>query len=462
MAPHRDYHYCIIHIGTTTTRVQFAPISGLHESLPSKVISIPSKVYAHPNGEPNYFASTGTTEVQFIKNGHITNHHAFNYFVKLVYKSVVKYKFPDISNLELVTVHLMVITSGSLSDSFSKVQVQKSINYFYENLDHLTSITLVSNSVCLLLAHGGNSVSTALAVDIGEEKLTITSIVDYLPVNFASVSVPIGGHSINSHLSKLLPGWTPQQIEDLKRSDIYEILSDANKSKTNTDFEEELDVLSVVNAPKPKEILEKRSKKKSNEKEEPKQNSELEFNTFIDSDGVEHNVGKQRFLGAEELIDSLDFYIDFCISRYPDVERREELWSNIIFNGPVTSISGFKDRVLEVLSSHHLVSSLDNDNDPESKFRATSNVDVGLAFSQAPTSINTIKKPDYFQEWKDFSDPKGINNDLTILGAVVYIKLCFGPGSHHATLNNIGNDLYMVKKEDFEESGPNIIWDLNH
>lgn len=468
MAPHKEYQYFVLQLGSVLSHAQFDSVSTLHDSYPSKTISIPSKVYRHSNGKPKYYAShssttDGSDEVKFIENGVITDNSAFNYFVKLAYRSLLKFHTEDQDTYthHLLNVNLVIIPSSSLLSNFSKPDLQTSINYFYENLDHVISVTIVSNSLCLLLAYGSNNLSTSLVIDIGFEKFTVQPIVDYLPLNYALALLEIGGNDINKKLAKLLPEFSESQIEDLKKSDIYEILSDETK-KTHQDFnDEEIDVLKIVTSDKPKELLLEREKQEKSSKAnggEPKVNSELESNTFTDSTGKQLTVGKPRFMGFGELIDQIHFYVDYSIKKISDTTKRQELWSNIILNGPVTNISGFKEYLNQRLRDNYLVAS-ESSNDPEAKFRSTGNTESSVSYSQVPNQINFLKKPEYFADWK--SEETNVS-DLTVLGALILIKLSFGPGSHTSQITNIGNDLYLIKKEDFEESGPDLIWDLNH
>lgn len=381
-----------------------------------------------------------------MKHGIVTDNAAFNYFIKLVHKLLVKYYCVDnqiYSAPGLLNIHLVILTSSNVLDLFSKTDLQTSYNYFYENIDQLSTVTILSSALSLVFAHGGNNVSTALVVDVGYEKVAITPVIDYLPATFASITLPEGSTLVNSLLAKLLPTFSESQVEDLKRSAIYEVL--AAKKASDDD---EIDVIKAISKPKENEKITK--------------NAELETNTFVDSSGSEIEIGKERFKGTEELIERIVFYTDYVISRYPDKAKRQELWSHIIVNGPTTGIRGFRERLLESLQKNYLAATENETIDPESRFRATTETEQAAVFSQAPTDISFLEKAVYFQDWKDHTDQNGINSELAILGAAIYVRLCFGPGSHHAVINNIGNELYMIRRDDFEEHGPDLIWDLGH
>lgn len=476
MAPHREFQYFIINVGTYTTHAQFNSISSLHELLPSKSISLPTKVYQHPNNEKNYYTSVpGNKEIKFIENGIITDLNAFNYYVKLVYKSLIKYNSEkylksnpesSIHSYELsLNVHLLVVTSTSVFHNFSKLDIQKTTNYLFENLDHIQSFTLISSALCLLFAHSNNAntngTGTALVVDIGAEKVNILPVIEFMPISFANVYLPIGGNAINKNLQKLLPDLSKEQIETLKKSEIYEVLTNLNRLDAEGEDEKEtMDVLNIVISNKPAELIEKRKKKGANTNEDAKEkkpNTKLESNTFVDLDGKVITVGKQRFQGAEDLITKIAFGISNSINKYPVFEKRLDLWSTIIVNGPVSGIKGFKEHLLEELISKFVSSNFEDDTDnPEDKFRATTNNDSQFSND---VEVKFCKKPEYFQDWKDIADDD-INNDLTILGALVFVRLTFGPGSHYNSVSSLGNELYVIKKDDFEESGPNLIWEM--
>ncbi|KAJ6262925.1 hypothetical protein Dda_1483 [Drechslerella dactyloides] len=64
----------------------------------------------------------------------------------------------------------------------------------------------------------------SLVIDIGYEKTDITAIVEYDIQELGRTTVPVGGNSLNKHLQKLLPHLSEDEIEQLKHSNICEIL----------------------------------------------------------------------------------------------------------------------------------------------------------------------------------------------------------------------------------------------
>ncbi|KAK6532341.1 Actin-like protein arp9 (SWI/SNF complex component arp9) [Arthrobotrys megalospora] len=64
----------------------------------------------------------------------------------------------------------------------------------------------------------------SLVIDVGYEKTDITALIDWNIQEVNRTTIPFGGHSMNKHLQKLLPEFTEEEIDQLKRSNICEIL----------------------------------------------------------------------------------------------------------------------------------------------------------------------------------------------------------------------------------------------
>ncbi|KAK6341614.1 Actin-like protein arp9 (SWI/SNF complex component arp9) [Orbilia brochopaga] len=67
-------------------------------------------------------------------------------------------------------------------------------------------------------------IPNSLIIDIGYEKTDITAIVEYDIQELGRTTIPVGGNSLNLHLQKLLPHLSEDEIEQLKHSNICEIL----------------------------------------------------------------------------------------------------------------------------------------------------------------------------------------------------------------------------------------------
>lgn len=68
------------------------------------------------------------------------------------------------------------------------------------------------------------NVQHSLVIDVGYEKTDITALIDWNIQEVNRTTIPFGGNSMNKHLQKLLPELTEDEIDQLKRSNICEIL----------------------------------------------------------------------------------------------------------------------------------------------------------------------------------------------------------------------------------------------
>lgn len=163
---------------------------------------------------------------------------------------------------------------------------------------------IMDASLAVLWAYG---VSTATVVDVGYEKTDITPVVDFIVQERARTTVSgWGGDSMTKHLAKLLPHMKAEEVEQLKRSPICEILSsgtvlptagsvnaaiaagEKNRKVTDLDnmdldVEDEdgsFNVAAIVASGKTREFLAKKEKEKRGEFERRLPNREREHNTF--------------------------------------------------------------------------------------------------------------------------------------------------------------------------------------
>ncbi|KAI5845575.1 hypothetical protein DFP73DRAFT_511979 [Morchella snyderi] len=163
---------------------------------------------------------------------------------------------------------------------------------------------IMDASLAVLWAYG---VSTATVVDVGYEKTDITPVVDFIVQERARTTVSgWGGDSMTKHLAKLLSHVKVEEVEQLKRSPICEILSsgtvlptagsvnaaiaagEKNRKVTDLDnmdldVEDEdgsFNVAAIVASGKTREFLAKKEKEKRGEFERRLPNREREHNTF--------------------------------------------------------------------------------------------------------------------------------------------------------------------------------------
>ncbi|KAG0129197.1 hypothetical protein HOY82DRAFT_505919 [Tuber indicum] len=163
---------------------------------------------------------------------------------------------------------------------------------------------LMDMALATLWAYG---LSTSTVIDVGLEKTDVTPILDFAIQERARETIPgWGGESMTKHLMKLLPELKYEEVEQLKRSPICEILHSGNllpnATSVNTAIaagsdkmkraaemdgsdlidEEEgtMNVAAIVASGKTHEFLAKREKEKRGEAERKLPNRERETNSF--------------------------------------------------------------------------------------------------------------------------------------------------------------------------------------
>lgn len=163
---------------------------------------------------------------------------------------------------------------------------------------------LMDASLAVLWAYG---ISTATIIDVGYEKTDITPILEFIIQERARESVPgWGGDAMTKHLAKILPHMKIEEVEQLKRSAICEILSSGSSLPTigsvnaaiaagekhrrtvesdgmDLDVEDEegnFNVAAIVASGKTHEFLAKKEKEKRGEFEKRLPNRDRENNTF--------------------------------------------------------------------------------------------------------------------------------------------------------------------------------------
>lgn len=409
---------------------------GLGESYSPPDIEVPTVVYAHPT-LPNAFVSkgdAGSAKIHPIIKGEIVNLAAFNYFIKLLYRSALKTR-PEVVNVPMVLI---------ASSQWSKIDQERITQYVFEEIG-ISAFTILPAALGTIYAYGG--LPTALVIDIGAEKTEIVPVVDYSVLNSAKSVIPFGGDHINETLKHLLPNLSAQQIESLKRSDIYEALSDEDKKKSffgidalDKDKDDEFDVAAIVTSGRTREILEEREK----QDKEKTPNSQLENNTFIDESGETITVGKERFKGTEDLIQKISHGVSESLKRILDLHKRQDAWDHILVTGRTSRIVGFLEALNTQLVDDHLVGKdLHQSSAAQAAFQSTVNSNVQI--SQVPNSIRLGKMPEYFPEWKKIG-----YSDVQFLGAEIFAKQIFSSG----------NESMYVTQSVYAQNGPMALWDL--
>jgi actin-related protein 9 len=361
------------------------------------------------------------------------NLQAFQFFLKLLYRSLIQDR-PDVSNIPLVLI------SSSL---WSKLDQEYITQYVFEEIG-IGAFTILPSALGALYAYGG--LQTSVVIDIGAEKTEIVPIVDFSIIHSAEKVLPFGGDYINEALQKSLPQLSASQIEDLKKSEIYEVLSDEEKKKSffglaglNKD-NDEFDVAAIVASGRAREILEEREK----QDQEKVPNAQLENNTFVDSTGNQITVGKERFKGCEDLISKISTLLRQSLNKIADLSKRQEAWNHIIIVGRTSRIIGFNEALnTQVVDDHLIGKDIQQTNAIQAAFQATAQ--TSQQFTQVPNSIRFTKMPDYFPEWK-----KTGYSDVQFLGAQIVARQIF----------TTQNESMYLTRTIYSENGPTAIWDL--
>ena len=186
---------------------------------------------------------------------------------------------------------------------FTPSDKERITQFVFEKLK-APGFVLMDMALATLWAYG---LQNSTIIDVGFEKTDITPILDFSIQERARETVPgWGGESMTKHLMKLLPDLKYEEVEQLKRSPICEILHSGhslpNASSVNTAIaagndkmkraaemdgsdlidEEEgtMNVAAIVASGKTHEFLAKREKEKRGEAERKLPNRERETNSF--------------------------------------------------------------------------------------------------------------------------------------------------------------------------------------
>lgn len=416
---------------------------------------IPTKVYRDSNGK---FTSKQTTDVVYpIVNGNIKDLNAFLYFLKLIYKSAFKKKSMmnlDFKDIQSTTIPMILLSHYSWSSSEHELITQ----YVFETI-RLGYLMILPVSLSTSYAFG--SIQNCLIIDIGAQSTDIMPIVDYSPLNCLSCTLNMGGNAINEKLSQLLPHIDQTDIEYLKCSPIFEVLSQDAKARSKFNFDElpdenegSLDIAAIVTSTRStRELLEEREREKNKVLVD---NNQLESNVFFNKDGNPIVVGKQRFQGCESLIKEISRLCGLVLSQIGDPLKLKSIWENVLIIGSTSSIKGFKEALLVQLCEDHLKLEPEAEKHqrehnamqqfPKQKKSKYMHMIGSIEYSQVPNSIKIPKFPEYFPEWKKYG-----YGEAPFLGAQIVSKQVFGHG----------NESFYITRDKYDEKGPSIIWDVS-
>ena len=425
-------------------------------------MEIPTLVYKSKDAEGNvvYHSEPGESreEVRPIKNGSIIDLDAFLGFLRLVYVSILydsSSRKPGAFEAELSSIPLLMVAHHS----WSQIQLEVITQFVFEALQINNALLLPAS---LASSYAMSSLQNCCIIDIGTTHTDIIPIIDYTPLEALSSKIAYGGQLINDQLSKQLPDLSAEQIEDLKRSPIFEVLTEDAKKMSAFDFQETsetddgaLDVAAIVTSGRDtREILEERERQKN---EKNVSNSQLESNTFSDRHGNAITVGKSRFQGCDQLIKKISNRVGKALNRIDDLLKLRGAWENIIIVGETSSIQGFKEALVVQLNDDFLIVEPEEERQRreqeamgalpakrKNKFMGSGFI-PNIEYVQAPSVIKMAKYPDYFPEWKKHGYSR-----IPFLGAQIVSKQIF---TH-------SKDTFYMTKEKYDAKGPAALWDI--
>ncbi|KAF2828580.1 actin-like ATPase domain-containing protein [Ophiobolus disseminans] len=212
----------------------------------------------------------------------------------------------------------------------------------------------------------------------------------------------------------------------------------------------------------------------------------------------EIEVGTERFLSdSDGTLEKIAAAVHRSISSVDEVQKRSDLWDSLIICGNGSRLKGFKDALLQTLSSKYLISPSSatmftseipsnistpagtGANTPQPQlgphggsqvnpllFAATAGQNLHLtshggnplmagmsqnthsSHGQTPTNIKVVKPPEYFPEWKEVGF-----DEAAFLGAQVAAKVIF--------VVDQGQSKGYMTRPDYNDQGPQGIHDYS-
>lgn len=421
----RDHQILVIAPGTSVFQVQM----GLSESLMPPAFEIPAVVYRDPATGKFSMAATDSEPIYPVVSGRINDEKAFNYILKMICRSV--------SPVDGLTPAVSLVACLS----WTRRQMERIAHYMFEEVG-VPALSIFLQGTVTSYAF---ATSDCLVIDIGQDKTEISAVTQFETNRHASVIIEIGGNSINTELANILPQLTSEQIEDLKRSDIYEVLNETQASVSastgiDNSLEDEdegvVDIAAIVSSGNTREILDRREKQMHGELVEVS-NYERSKNTFTDRNGLEIKVGKERFRGCDKLMNKIvDAIAD--VNYRLSLRDQGRIFENVILAGKGSLVKGLKTELAHRIESRYVIRN-------RGISGIISNSEELDTNTQGPTSLMIAKLPDHFPEWKTRKW-----EDYSFLGAQIGSKQVF----------TTGMEGLFVSRQDYNEVGPSCIWDV--
>lgn len=451
MPLYREDNFLVVHPGSTHTLFLF----GLQESLSPPEYRIPSVVYQNPITK-TYQAEKpdsieDVTEIYPIKGGKIIDIEGFKFLLKVILQSVIA-KNP------IITINQIPLLLVVPSFCWSRYQIESITKYVIESLE-FTGFNVLDLSVAATFAIGNGT--SACVVNIGKDATQVAAVIGCQNIKYAGKYLPLGGQDINESLKKLLPNLSEKQIEALKTSKIFEVVTDDDSFYSISDLKQTDDQLDVA-----KLVVEEGEVNGETKEEEELDvaNNQLEKNFFLDPDTNEKiYIGKERFQGTDNLVETVAEGIFKVLDQIPDLERKQECYNNLIITGSTIKIPGFKQALVKKLYENYSIRTPSEQAAAEASGvnsaiaayqqsdEQPDTTDTEFVIAQVPTTIKLCKNPDHFPEWKNPKESGGSWENVYFLGGEIYAKQIFGGNSN-------SNGELFVDSNCLEDKGPQAIW----
>lgn len=428
MPLYREDSFLAVHTGLAHTVLLF----GLQESLAPPQYKVPTLVhYNEKTKEYSLHEGEDTRPVRPIVDSRIADVEA----LKALFKFIIQTLLAQNPVLTLNRIPLVWIVP---SHSYSRTAVEKVTQYVFEALE-LTAFNVLD--LLIAAAFGLGVTLAALVVNIGHESSQVAPVIGSASIAYATTRT-CGALVLHEDVAKLL-AFPEDKVRALLESGIYEVINDHADS-----------FYSMADLAEPRELDDEFDVAKIVAGETTEENNNKLENNHFEYNGERVVVGKERFQGSGRLVEALADAVHRSLEQIPDLEKRQELYDNVIFTGGASNIPGLKQAVVLKIGAKYLCTVAKKDNGVTLAIAAYQQLDEpaeaveGLGAVQVPALVRLAKLPDYFPEWK-----RGGWGSVYFLGAEIYMKQIYGANSNHGNDSFLDTDIY-------EERGPQAIWEV--
>lgn len=460
MPSYKEESFLVVHPGSCHTLFSL----GVRDSLSPPQFRIPSVVYRDTVGEFSVLACEGSEPVYPIVAQRIVHVDAFNYLLKVILQSIL-------SSNPLLTIAQVPLLIVCPANAWLRVSLEIVTKYVFEVLE-FSAFNTIDAAVAATIAVGAGP--SALVINVGKDSFLATPVVASRSIRSATITAKgDGGDALLQCIKRLLPRLTLPQIEAFKALGIYQVLShrhagfysmadlaDPVANEESEDVDDDFNVARLV--AESGDSAAAIAAAVDDAAHHAKPNHELEQNSFV-YEGTRISIGKERFQGTDELVDTWARAAYTALSRIPNMDRRQECYENVVCVGGTFHVPGLKEALVARMTSlyvsgHAIAAATGAKSSAQQAQRAIAAYqltddampDTGLATGQVPTAVRLAKFPDYFSEWKKPKHCGGLWNEAYFLGAEIYAKQIFTNANH-------GRELF-VDSDMYREKGPQSVW----